>query len=155
PLPPPAADDAPAIDLRPPRDHKRPESVTVNTSDILTAQHEAGIIVPAAPKARLGGDEKKEKGPSDAPPRAAVRSAIGDDIGVVVLRPVDVRRFLADAIARRLTGALCFEHDRVVRRLVVRDGDLVTAASGAESETLVCFLGARGELPRDEVDRLS
>jgi hypothetical protein len=37
----------------------------------------------------------------------------------------------------------------------VREGDLVTAASGAERESLVCFLGARGELPRDEVDRLA
>ena len=69
--------------------------------------------------------------------------------------PVDARRFLAEAIARRLSGALCFEHQRVVRRLVLRDGDLVTAASGADRESLVCFLGARGELPRDEVERLA
>jgi hypothetical protein len=78
-----------------------------------------------------------------------------EPLGIVIMRPVDARRFLGDAIARRLTGAICFEQDRVVRRLVIRDGDLVTAASGAEQESLVCFLGARGELPRDEVDRLA
>ncbi len=75
--------------------------------------------------------------------------------GIVIMRSVDARRFLGEAIARRLTGALCFEHDRIVRRLVVREGDLVTAASGGEQESLVCFLGARGDLPRDEVERLA
>ncbi|MBX3221931.1 MAG: hypothetical protein KF795_15550 [Labilithrix sp.] len=88
------------------------------------------------------------RGPSEGPARGPVA-------GVVVSRPVDARRFLAEAIARRLSGAICYEHDRVVRRLVVREGDLVTAASGADRESLVCFLGARGELPRDEVERLA
>ncbi|MBX3264960.1 MAG: hypothetical protein KF782_35135 [Labilithrix sp.] len=88
------------------------------------------------------------RGPSEGPARAPVA-------GVVISRPVDARRFLAEAIARRLSGAICYEHERVVRRLVVRDGDLVTAASGAERESLVFFLGARGELPRDEVERLA
>ncbi len=31
----------------------------------------------------------------------------------------------------------------------------MTAASGADRESLVCFLGARGDLPRDEVERLA
>lgn len=88
------------------------------------------------------------RGPRESPPQAAA-------LGIVVLSPVDARRFLAEAISRRLSGAICFEHERVVRRIVVRDGDLVTAASGAERESLVCFLGARGELPRDEVERLA
>jgi len=88
------------------------------------------------------------RGPSEAPARAPIA-------GIVIQHPVDARRFLAETIARRSSGAIAFEHDRVVRRLVVRDGDLVTAASGADRESLVCFLGARGELPRDEVDRLS
>jgi hypothetical protein len=86
--------------------------------------------------------------PLDLPARAPTA-------GVVVKNPIDARRFIADAITHRLSGALCFEHARVVRRLVLRDGDLVTAASGAEPESLVCFLGARGDLPRDEVDRLA
>ncbi|HVJ93816.1 MAG TPA: hypothetical protein VM580_28700 [Labilithrix sp.] len=88
------------------------------------------------------------RGPSAAPSRES-------KAGSVIGSALDARRFVADAISRRLSGAICFEYERVVRRLVVRDGDLVTAASGAERESLVCFLGARGELPRDEVDRLS
>ncbi len=96
----------------------------------------------------LSPSQAPTRGPSEAPPRAPVA-------GIVIVQPVDARRFLADAISRRLSGAIAFEHDRVVRRLVVRDGDLVTAASGAERESLVCFLGARGELPRDEVERLA
>lgn len=72
-----------------------------------------------------------------------------------VLGSGEARRYLAEAIARRATGALAFEQDGVVRRIVLRDGDLVTAASGAERETLAHFLGARGELPRDEVEQLA
>ena len=85
---------------------------------------------------------------SEAPPQAS-------SAAVVLLRPVEARRFVGEAIARRASGSLCFEHDRIVRRIVLREGDLVTAASGADKESLVCFLGARGELPRDEVDRLA
>jgi len=72
-----------------------------------------------------------------------------------VLGPFDARRFFGEAIARRATGALCFESERVVRRIVMREGDLVAAASGGEGESLVHFLAARGELPRDEAPRLA
>jgi CheY-like chemotaxis protein len=72
----------------------------------------------------------------------------------VVVGPAEARRFFADAIARRATGALCFEGEGVVRRIVMREGDLVAAASGGEHESLVHFLAARGELPRDEAPRL-
>jgi hypothetical protein len=96
----------------------------------------------------LRPSQSPARGPSEGPARAPA-------LGVVISGPIDARRFLADAISKRLSGALCFEHDRVIRRIVVREGDLVTAASGAEQESLVCFLGARGELPRDEVERLA
>ena len=72
-----------------------------------------------------------------------------------VLGPEGGRRFFAEAIARRATGALCFESEGVVRRIVMREGDLVAAASGGEGESLVHFLAARGELPRDEAPRLA
>lgn len=73
----------------------------------------------------------------------------------VVLGPGDAPRFFAEAISRRATGALCIESDRVVRRIVMREGDLVAAASGGELESLVHFLAARGELPRDEAPKLA
>ncbi len=86
---------------------------------------------------------------------AGVQTAPVAPAGTVVLGPADARRFFAEAIARRATGALCFESDGVVRRVVMRDGDLVAAASGGELESLVHFLAARGELSRDEVPRLA
>lgn len=73
----------------------------------------------------------------------------------IVVGPGDARRFFAEAIARRSTGALCFESEGTVRRIVMREGDLVCAASGGEHESLVHFLSARGELPRDEAPRLA
>lgn len=89
------------------------------------------------------------------PPASDGSRATPENVGLVVTDAVSARRFFGDAIARRLTGVLCFEHDGVVRRIVIRDGDLVTAASGAEQESLVAFLSSRGELPRDEVERLA
>lgn len=118
-------------------------------SMVNTTRWEPASVAPAVSSGREREDaaaRSPEASGSVRPPAIA---------GIVILRPVDARHFLADAITRRLSGALCFEHERVVRRLVLRDGDLVTAASGAERESLVCFLGARGELPRDEVDRLA
>jgi hypothetical protein len=97
--------------------------------------------------------------PSAAPPPGDLR---GPSVkpsppvtGAVVLGAFDARRFFAEAIARRATGALCFESEGVVRRIVMREGDLVAAASGGENESLVHFLAARGELSRDEAPRLA
>jgi hypothetical protein len=88
------------------------------------------------------------RGPSEAPAR-------GVSVSTAIRGSAAARRFFAEAIAARRSGSLCFENAGVVRRVVLRDGDLVTAASGAERESLVGFLGSRGELPRDEVERLS
>lgn len=85
-----------------------------------------------------------DRGPSVKPPAT----------GSVAVDADGVRRFVGDAIARRLTGALAFDHDRVVRRIVLRDGDLVTAASSDDDECFVAFLAARGELTRDEAAKL-
>ena len=100
---------------------------------------------------RLRPEEEAEaiavRGPSVQPGPAPT--------GAVIATPDGARRWFADAIARRAMGALCFETGGVVRRIVLREGDLVTAASGGEDESLVHFLGARGELPKDEVARLA
>jgi hypothetical protein len=72
-----------------------------------------------------------------------------------VLGPGDAAQALAQIIAARVTGSLALENTDGVRRVVVREGDLISAASGLETETLLAFLGARGELPRELVDRLA
>ncbi len=125
-----------------------PRSVGARSANARTDVGRVDSATVATVDLPLSPSQAPDRGPSEAPPRAPIA-------GIVILQSVDARRFLADAISRRLSGAIAFEHDRVVRRIVVRDGDLVTAASGEERESLVCFLGARGELPRDEVERLS
>ena len=42
-----------------------------------------------------------------------------------------------------------------MRRVVLREGDIVTAASGLDGESLLAFLGARGDLPRERVEALA
>jgi hypothetical protein len=94
--------------------------------------------------------------PRRAPPLAPAQPAeAAPPAAVLLLGPGDARRFVAQAIARRASGALCFDGEGVVRRIVVRDGDLVTAGSGGEHESLVHYLAARGELPRDDAARLA
>jgi hypothetical protein len=58
------------------------------------------------------------------------------------------------AIAERTSGTLCLVQDGVERRLVLREGDLVTCASDSDEESLIAFLGVRGDLPREAVRRL-
>ncbi len=63
------------------------------------------------------------------------------------LKRGDAAGILASAIRTRLTGALVFEAEGTVRRIVLRDGDFVTAASGARTESLLAFLVQQGTLP--------
>lgn len=72
-----------------------------------------------------------------------------------VLGEWDAPLVLARAIASRTTGTLCIDSTEGVRRAVLREGDLVTAASGVDSESLLAFLGARGDLPREQIQQLA
>ncbi len=72
----------------------------------------------------------------------------------IVLSAHDAPRVLAEAIAARCSGALAFSSEGILRRVLLREGDIVTVASGDEAESLVIFLAARGELPRDEAENL-
>jgi hypothetical protein len=89
---------------------------------------------------------------------------------LAVLGPGDAMRVIAQAIASRTTGSLCVTTNReassppasparapepIERRIVVREGDVVTASSTAEDESLLAFLGVRGDLPRETVRRLA
>ncbi len=89
-----------------------------------------------------------------ASPRPAPASADGVLLPSVV-GPGEAMRAAARAIASRTGGSLCFVEGPIERRLVLREGDLVTAASSVEEESLLSFLGVRGDLPRETVRRLS
>jgi hypothetical protein len=73
----------------------------------------------------------------------------------VALGEGDVIAALARAVATRATGALTLGAEPDLRRVVLHDGDIVTAASSAPEETLVAFLTARGDLPREVSARLA
>ncbi len=81
--------------------------------------------------------------------------SVPDKQGPYSLGPGDAARVLAQAIGERQTGVLTFDAPSGVRRIVLREGDIVTAASGIDSESLLAFLGARGDLPRERVEALS
>lgn len=95
--------------------------------------------------------ESERLPPPQPPPAAPVAAPL--DIPAA-LGPGDGLRALARAVRARYTGALAFEDSAGIRRVVLRDGDFVTAASGAQGEALVAFLAARGMLPADAVARL-
>jgi hypothetical protein len=71
-----------------------------------------------------------------------------------VLTPGDAPRVLARAVVQRTSGSLCFAAPDAERRVVLREGDVVTTSSTAEDESLLAFLGVRGDLPKETVRRL-
>lgn len=79
-------------------------------------------------------------------PPSATTSSQPHEAGVLELRDGDAISALARAIRTRFTGAVAFESDQGIRRVVLRDGDLVTAASGIAAESLVTFLVSTGVL---------
>ncbi|HEY6558066.1 MAG TPA: DnaJ domain-containing protein [Polyangiaceae bacterium] len=83
--------------------------------------------------------------PSAAPSELDIPTALGRSDAVLAL---------ARAIRARYAGALAFEDAAGIRRVVFRDGDFVTAASGIEGESLVAFMTKRGDLSADAAARL-
>jgi hypothetical protein len=115
------------------------------------------VAIAAAVAQRVGAAEDRGastntslKAKSVPPPIAPLAASPAPS----VLGETDAPLVLARAIAARATGALCFESSEGVRRAVLREGDLLTAASGVDSESLLAFLGARGDLPRERVQQL-
>lgn len=71
------------------------------------------------------------------------------------LRPGGAMRVLATAIRERATGALALQDHSGIRRILLRDGDIVTAVSGVPAESLVRFLEAMGDLDSATSDQLA
>ena len=72
-----------------------------------------------------------------------------------VLGEGDAIRAIAAAIAARASGSLALGTEAALRRVVLHEGDIVTAVSSAADETLLAFLAARGDLERDAAARLA
>jgi hypothetical protein len=60
----------------------------------------------------------------------------------------------ARAVASRVTGVLRVDQPAGIRRIILQDGDVVTAASSCEGESLIGFLAGRGDLPQEVAQRL-
>lgn len=71
-----------------------------------------------------------------------------------VLSKGDAARALAEVIRKRFSGALAVESDAGIRRMVLRDGDFVLAASAVHNESLLAFLVQRGDLSADLLQSL-
>lgn len=115
---------------------------------------------PSAPVISLGPltiPNPVSPGPASArEPQPAPASAVPAVPAIpAVLGAGDAVRALAIAIGARASGALALGTEAAMRRVVLHDGDVVTAASTGEDETLLAFLAARGDIGRDVAARLS
>ena len=107
--------------------------------------------VPPAPRP-LGDRPSADVNARPAPPeprREAPKLDIPASLGAG-----DAVRAFARVVGARYTGALAFEDATGIRRVLFRDGDFVTAASGADGESLVAFLTQRGDLPAEVAARI-
>jgi hypothetical protein len=113
------------------------------------ASHRSPSLVPPA-----GWSQPQ---PSDWRAGAAADEALPDVASPfpAVLGPGHASRVIARAIAGRRSGSLLFVTAEAERRLLLREGDVVTLASSADDESLLSFLGVRGDLPRETVRRLA
>jgi hypothetical protein len=120
------------------------------------------------PEPSTGGNSESEgvsvTGPSPGnmqsatvppPTRAAPQPAFEEGAFPAVVARHDAIRVLARAVAGHLSGSFCFAVQSCERRVVLREGDIATAVSNAEDESLLSFLASRGDLPRETVRRLS
>lgn len=105
--------------------------------------------VPRAAEIHAAPEPFQRGGGTEAPVTSAAAPA------VTVLGPGDAPRALARAVGSRSSGSMAITTDAGTRRVVLHEGDLVTAASDVPGETLLGFLAARGDLDRDLAARLA
>lgn len=113
----------------------------------------AAAMSTTPPAARGLADDPSAQARARAEPPEARREPPKLDIPASLGAGDSVRAF-ARVVRARYTGALAFEDSTGIRRVVFRDGDFVTAASGADGESLVAFLTQRGDLPNDVSARI-
>ena len=116
-----------------------------------TEPFQAISTTPPGPRHTLPDDEVESlPEPTRDPQRAAPELEIPASLGAG-----DAVRAFARVVRARYSGALAFEDPAGIRRVLFRDGDFVTAASGAEGESLVEFLNQRGDLTDDVAARIA
>lgn len=129
-----------------------------------TAALQAGALepTPAPPEVAPAGTGSVPPPTAWSPPQvpqvpdAPLAAAPPPDPGLpAVLGPGEALGVLARAIAGRTSASLCFATAEAERRVVLREGDIVTTSSTAEEESLLAFLGVRGDLPKETVRRLA
>jgi hypothetical protein len=103
----------------------------------------------AAPPMRRNDGVSSSDGNTDAPAGVAPAELPGE------LGLGDALTAFAICVRERATGALVIDAPEGVRRILLRDGDVVTAASGLDDESLVGFLATRGDISPDVATHLS
>jgi hypothetical protein len=170
--PPPSAGPAAGTRIEPPSSFREPfvprlPQPAIREAQFHTAAADAVTVAPRglAPNlvelkipspASLPTDMHAPAGAPSAPGGPGPRAGSSSPMPLIptTIGPGDAVRALATAIRARYTGALAFEDARGIRRVVFRDGDFVTAASGAEQESLLAFLVERGDLSADAMQGL-
>lgn len=137
----------------PPRPAGRvPPEVHVKQGPIVVPPSVSAGFTATAPRAATDREEGVSPQAASVHPPAREASSIGSFAAVFAegegLRP------LAKAVAARLTGCLATTVTEGTRRVVLLDGDIVTASSEINSESLTAFLAGRGDLSRDVAARL-
>ena len=94
----------------------------------------------------LAHQSPQAESPEAESPALAIQAVLGRG---------DAMHVLAHAIAGRASGSLAMGTEQGVRRIVLHDGDVVTAGSGVVDETLLGFLAERGDIDRGVVARLT
>jgi len=116
--------------------------------------HSPIVVPPSASLPQFSASRGSDGGVS--PAAASVRAATSRDSTLgTVFGEGEGMRPLGRAIAARTTGCLAITVGEIMRRVVLLDGDIVTAASESADESLVSFLAGRGDLGRDAAMRLS
>jgi hypothetical protein len=135
--------------------HAGPMGEGVSTTGGSDAREplDAGVHAPESSMPAAWGASAPTTGPQARDSRPPSRS---NEASVpAVLGPGDAMRMTARTIAARTTGSLCVAGSDAERRIVLREGDVVTTSSTSEDESLLAFLGVRGDLPRETVRRLT
>jgi hypothetical protein len=115
---------------------------------------EAGAAISTTPPGPRHAADGSDPGSPLDPSRPEPKREIPEPEIPTSLGTGDAVRAFARVVRSRYTGALAFEDAAGIRRVLFRDGDFVTAASGADGESLVEFLTQRGDLPEDVAARI-